>query len=366
MDGKLNLRACTVLAALSAAAPAFAATQYGDHVSLSGFGTLGAVTSDNSTDAFVRDGAPSGANGKPSWKVDSKLGVQLDAKVNDWLSGAVQVLAEQRYKPEVTAQFEWAFVKVKPMDGMTVRLGRIAPAVFMISDSRNVGYANTWVRPPNEVYNLAGVKKLTGGDVSYRFDLGGTSLTASAMAGNGRFNSVNADLEAKDLQGLNVVWDTSYGSFRLGRVQSAVQVGAVARPGSPPVAHYVFSGLGYQFDNGDYVFNTEYVMRKSREFKSGDAKGWYLMGGTRFGAFMPYAFMADTNNSDASSFVNGEQRTLALGVRWDVVTSAAIKLQVERADPKDTMGISFTPPARPPAPVREKTNALSLVVDFVF
>ena len=354
----------TLAAAALCAAPAFAATPFGEYASLSGFGTLGAVTSDNSTDAFVRDGAPTGAKGKPSWNVDSKLGVQLDAKANDWLSATVQVLAEQRYTPEVSAKFEWAFVKIKPVDGLNIRVGRTAPAMFMVSDSRNVGFANTWVRPPNEVYSLAGMKNLTGVDASYRLELAGTSLTLAVLAGNSQFDNVNSHLQVKKMRGLNLVWDSDYGSFRLGRVIADVHVPGFGPGGSEVVDGYTFTGLGYQFDNGDWVVGAEHVERAADFFAPQvNSKGWYVMGGRRFDSVLPYVSAAGTKNQSAMNVLNGEQSTYALGLRWDAQSGVAVKAQFEHADPKGTMGVSFAPLV---GAVRSKTNALSLVVDFVF
>lgn len=359
------------LAALCAA-PAFAATQYGDHVRLSGFGTLGVVSSNNDESAFVRDGAPAGATESMSWKVDSKVGLQLDVKATSWLSGTLQVLAEQRYEPQITAEAEWAFIKLVPVDGLTVRLGRIAPALFMVSDSRNVGYANTTVRMPNEVYSLAGLKRLSGGDVSYRFDVAGTSLTVSALAGESEYRNVNITIPTEQTRGLNAVWETDFGTFRFGQVRTKNRVENFPTPGVTTIDPYTFTGAGYQLDNGKLVIGAEYVKRKSEgapTFVNSD--GWYVMGGWRFGNLLPYAFAAETKlPSDAFNTLNGKQSTYALGLRWDLVSAAAVKLQFERVDPKDTMGVSYTPAPFDPSsfsfPARKKSNVLSLAVDFVF
>lgn len=194
------------LAAALVAAPALAATPFGDHVSLSGFGTVGVVSSDNDDVDFVRDGSPKGAGRRESWAVDSKLGIQADIKATSWLSATFQVLAEQRYEPGVKADLEWGFVTLKPVDGLSVRLGRTSPTVFAVSDSRNVGYANTTIRMPNEVYSLNTLKRLHGVDASYRANVAGTWLTVSAMAGDGRTGTARApSLGSEKVRGLNVV-----------------------------------------------------------------------------------------------------------------------------------------------------------------
>lgn len=91
---KMRTLAMAVAATLTAAS-AGAATPFGDYLTLSGFGTVGAVITDNSEDVFVREGAPEGATRAASWKVDTKLGLQADVRA-DWFGATVQVLTEQR------------------------------------------------------------------------------------------------------------------------------------------------------------------------------------------------------------------------------------------------------------------------------
>ena len=51
--------------------------------------------------------------------------------------------AEGEYIPT----FEWAFLKWQALPSLYVRAGRMGAPFFMISDFRDVGYANTTVRP---------------------------------------------------------------------------------------------------------------------------------------------------------------------------------------------------------------------------
>lgn len=361
---KIRLNAVALAAATFFSLPAVAQTQFGEHVTLSGFGTLGVVSSDSKAVDFVRDGAPEGAGRDASWKVDSKLGLQAHFTATDWLSGTVQVLTEQRYEPDLTADFEWAFVRIKPLDGLSIRLGRTAPAMFMVSDTRNVGYANTLVRQPNEVYSLAGLKQLDGGDISYSFGMGSTNMTVQGFFGKSKFDTtVQPDpFEAEKVRGLNVVWDTPWGSFRAGQVTADVIVTTILGP-VPRKVGYEFRGVGYQWDDGTSLFAAEYVERNvPAPLTSASAKGWSALGGYRFGKFLPYVMVAN-GKVPSDSPIAGDQRTYAAGVRWDVMNGAAVKLQLEHVDPKGGLGSSFSLLGTAP---REKANVLSLAVDFVF
>ena len=161
----------------------FAATPVGDYLNVSGFGTLGAVQTSTNEAEFKQVNQSAGADKGGSAIVDSDFGMQLTATATPWLSATVQLLSIARGMPHLTNEFEWAYVKVKPMDGLTLRGGRMALPMFAISDSRNVGYANNWLRAPGEVYALALFSGLRGGDVTYTAPVGSTTLTASAMVG---------------------------------------------------------------------------------------------------------------------------------------------------------------------------------------
>jgi hypothetical protein len=348
-----------------------ASTALGDYVTFSGFGTLGEVVTDTDDDIqFVRDREAAGASRRPSFNVDSDLGLQLTAQPTKWLSGTVQTLTEQRSDINLSTEVEWAFVKLEPLDGLALRGGRMALPMFLISDTRYVGYANTWLRPPDEVYALALLDRFQGADLSYRLPIGSTSLSMSVLAGASSISSPGLpNVNVRDVNGVNAQWESEWVTLRAGRVTGKVQI-------PPSEDHYTFSDLGAVVDHNNIVAQAEYVMRRS-EYAPGsvDANGWYLLGGYRFNAVLPYAIYANARSPGSSSFhLQGDQSTVAAGVRWDAFKSAAIKFQVERVDTHDTIGVSFVTPivsspiGLPPisAPVTRPVAVFSLAVDFVF
>ncbi len=347
------------------AAPDFWSSMF----SFNGFGTVGAVRTNSDEAYFVRFGQPRGATTSPSLNVDSNLGLQLTANPTKWLSATVQVLSRARAGDHIEPEAEWAFVKVTPLEGLTVRVGRVEMPLFAISDFRNVGYANTWVRPPNEVYGLGFLKNLDGGDISYRIPLDSTSLTVSALAGKSRMKTWGFDFQVKDVIGLNLQWETDWGTLRLGQVKSSVQIPGIV----PPTSTYTFTGVGVTVDRNNLVGQAEYVMRRSEEYGDlVDANGWYMLGGYRYKEWLPYATYAKTKpgNPGAPGHLSGAQSTVALGLRWDALKSTALKFQLERINPQGTEGISFTPrvPVGVVAPPLRAghVTAVSVSADFVF
>lgn len=157
-----KMTGCAFAAAALCAAPALAATQFGEQVTLSGFGTIGATVTDNSDAQFRSDlRQPRGADESVDFGVDSKLGLQANAKFNDTFSAVGQLLVSRRSSK--AASLEWLYGQAKLPMGFTAKLGRMVLPTFMVSDSRNVGYAAHWLRAPHEVYSLYPPSSFDGG-----------------------------------------------------------------------------------------------------------------------------------------------------------------------------------------------------------
>ena len=143
---KLAISALAILSAF--AAPSHA--QDSMPVTISGFGT-GALTMTNSDQAeFNRVNQAAGVGKDARLGVDSNFGIQATAKWSDTISFTAQGLVRKNGPNDAFgAELAWAFVKIKLNDDFSVRLGRVGLPVYMISDVRNVGYANTMLRPPS-------------------------------------------------------------------------------------------------------------------------------------------------------------------------------------------------------------------------
>ncbi len=352
---KLSLAAALAVNALSASA----ATQVGDYLSFSGFGTLGGVATNTDATLFRRDRQGGGADKSGSLKVDSDFGMQLTATATPWLSATAQVLSLDRDRESLSTEIEWAFVKVKPVDGLALRAGRMALPVFAVSDSRNVGYVNNWLRPPAEVYGLAMLGRLQGADATYTAPIGSTTLTASVLGGKSEIrNATEAAYPATGVRGLNLQWETEWATFRLGQIRSHVHLASLGI-----VDAYTFTGAGVTVDRDNIVLQGEYVKRHSKTSPTiVDNNGWYLLGGYRFDQLLPYASYASSKPaySTAPFHVAGPQHTAALGLRWDAYKALDIKAQIERINTDGTAGVSFT------SPISKPVTAVSLAADFVF
>lgn len=359
--------AAIVALALSAS-PAFAAKQFfNDRLTFSAFGSAGAAQTNTNVGQFKRDDQLSGADKEVDVNVDTNLGLQLTGKATDWLSATVQSLTMQRGDGKISTELEWAYLKIQPTRSISMLAGRMTLPMFLVSDYRNVGYANTWLRPPNEVYGMALLHRLEGATLSYALPIKETTLTISGMGGKSEAAAFGIALDMKHVRGVNLMWESDELTLRAGRVEAVPDtVGDL----------YQFSGVGATYEHNKIITQAEFVARRSKRGFDAivDADGWYTLAGYRINKFVPYVSYADTRPKTGGAFghLSETQSTIAAGLRWDAFSSSAIKFQVERIDTHDTPGISFTTPViavvQLPVyePITKPVTAVSLAMDMVF
>lgn len=398
----------------------------GSGLRLSGFGTLGVVHFDEDQAEFVTPGQPGGgASGDTSFNPDTRLGVQADYAFNPALSATVQAILKGNGAGNRDVGFAWAFVKYRITPQLSTRLGRVVAPTYMISDFRDVNYANIWVRPPLEVYGQVSATNVDGIDLSYQFNIGGAALSASAYYGSSAADYNSAEVKLFGRAGINLTAELDGGwSFRLGYSYARVKIesptltplvgGLRAASASPTVAglglsdeflataeaiDYAgkpasFVGAGVTWDQGNWIVQAEYTQREIEGYLA-DSTGYYASVGYRVGKLTPFVYYArlkvDSESlanpiptallvsptlrslSDGVNYVtygaNYGQKTVAVGLRWDVLPSLALKFQLERIKPDGAAGLLYVPSSQAanlPSFDGETLNAYSLSLDFVF
>jgi len=401
MDGKRNAVVAATLVFCSLAAQA---QQKSEQIfSLSGFGTLGVVGTDQDGAQYLIPGQVRGADKSWSGEVDSKLGVQLGAKFNTMFSATVQVLSKQDGEGSFTPGVEWAFAKMQATPGLALRLGRMGAPLFAVSDVRDVGYANTWLRPPIDVYGQVPISHFDGGDITWQTSLAGRTLTLQALAGRSSSKVGRTKVEIDSMLGINATLELVDGlTLRLGHVTGKLSVGSAsldqlvgvlrqtpfASVGDQLDAHdkrASFSGVGLNYDQGDWIAIAEYTKRKTQSFIP-DTTGWYVTLGYRVAQLTPYVTLSqqktDSSNVDntippalvvgglplaavvnaAAAAQSTPQKTAALGVRWDAWRNVAVKAQWDSIKTTGAGQLHVTEPGFDD----KRVNVYSLAVDFVF
>ena len=391
-----------------------------DAVRISGFGT-GALTWTNTDKAeFARPNQASGADKNVTTGVDSNFGVQADYAVNSWLSVTGQGLVRKDAQDDFGAELAWAFAKAKVSDDVAIRVGRMGLPAFMISDYRNVGYANTMLRPPAEVYSQMLFNTVDGADVIWQHSYGDTTYTAQFAVGKSKVDIAGGpSLEGRRVTALNLVAEHGPLTVRFGRVD-----GRLTLNGSTSLATLLgslnkvatgykfaqaaqlatdidvrdkkasFTSLGATLDWNDIVVQSEYAKRKTDSYIN-DTTSWYVMGGYRIGKFLPYYSHAKlsidgnvhngmpaacpagypaactptlaslngiVSNLRYTGVSQGEQQTDTIGLRWDFRSSVALKVQFDRVRPNKAAGLLINAQPGFKGPVTVGAVAL----DFVF
>jgi hypothetical protein len=371
--------------------------------SLSGFGTVGVVGTSKDGAEYVIPGQTRGADKSWSSEVDSKVGVQLGAKLNSMFSGTVQVLSKQNGQGKFTPEVEWAFAKMQATPGLAVRLGRMGAPFFAVSDFRDVGYANTWLRPPIDVYGQVPVSHFDGADVNWQTSVAGKQISLQVLGGRSSSYVRTTKIKLSNMVGFNATAELVDGlSLRLGHVQGKLTVenasvnalvsvlrltpyASVGNEIDATKKKSSFSGIGLNYDQGDWLAMVEYTKRKTDSFVP-DTTGWYATLGYRIGKFTPYATVSqqktdssNVNNTVPAALVVGglplsalvdattagqstPQKTVALGLRWDAWRNIAVKAQL---DSIKTTGAGQFYNAQAGFS-NQRVSVYSLAVDFVF
>jgi hypothetical protein len=392
----------------------------------SGFATFGVVHSDNDEADFIGTRfAPNGAGytRSTSFTPDTKAGGQMNVSFGDRFSAVVQVVSQHQHDNSFTPQIEWANVKYKVTDDLSVRAGRIALPAYALSESRFVGYSYVWVRPPVDVYSVLPITSNDGVDFSWRASFGDANNVLQGFYGVNETKAPGAEVKTKPAWGfsdtlevgsltahatyINITLDldipelaplyTGIQQFAAGAAQvplapfQAAAASALAVYDEYKLEDMKMSAvsLGLTYDPGQWFAAAEYV-RFNGKGLIGDSTAWHLTGGYRLGAWTPYvAYATSTGKANTSEGIstegapelaeaaaglnaglNGsvqsfafEQKTATVGVRWDVVRNVAIKAQYDRVSAGDGTAGRF---ANAQPGFDGKANVLSLAVDMVF
>jgi hypothetical protein len=340
----------TLLVLPFALSTAYAQESSSPTLKVSGFGTAALTWTDTDDVQFARPNQASGVGKSPRTGVDSNLGLQVDAKINEWFSVTGQGLVRKNGEDDYGADAMLAFAKFKVSDAVSIRAGRVPLAVFMVSDYRNVGYANTMIRPSQEVYSQVPMDSLDGVDLDWHHEIGSATLTTQVGYGSAT-TKIPGGGKAKVTQSRVINFIVEKGPFtvRLGRNDGKLTIDQAFF--QLPKTKVSFTAVGLAMDSNNVVLQAEYT--QSRGVGAG-SNGWYAMGGYRYGTLLPYYSHGRLTGESA-------QRTDSIGLRWDAFRSAAIKIQVDRVDAERT-GLFLRPNPGFHGPV----TVGAVAVDFVF
>ena len=390
----MRARTTPLCLALLLAVPFAANAQDDDSMfSFSGFGTVGVVHNSEDQADFATDFGPDGAGHSDSWSAnpDSRLGLQLDARFTERFSAVVQVLSEYDYEGSHEPNLTLAHVKYAINPALSVRVGRLAPPTFMLSDYRKVGYAMPWLRPPVEVYNTS--LAIDGGEIAYTFNVGATAMTLQLIGGDTDAGTIKLDdtigLVGRAEFGSSTIF-AGYNRTTLSlqadpAVEALLAMYATVAPSLASGFHFAdndvtFSSLGYAYDPGQWFARGEVTRLDTDGGLIGATTNMYASAGWRAGAFTPYLTLGrvsvdsptSVGAADPIGVVNAilaghneNRRSLTVGTRWDFRENLAFKIEATHVDAGAGSNGGLTN-LQPGFVHGGSYNLLSAAVDFVF
>jgi hypothetical protein len=401
------------------------------NIKFSAFGTLGLAATDTHLVEFRRDSSQyDGAIDKPNAKVDSRLGVQVSARLGDTLLATLQVVSKYNYAGNYRPVPTWACLNWNPVAHFTLAAGYLSYELLPNGDRADVGYTYTFVRPPVEVYGMTGITRLRGVDAAQTFTLGsGTTLQLMGYLGQSvEKTSGGASFGTWDLSG-GLTWAASAmvqsGSFR-GRAQStyfkipnnfggtvpelqALLTGLGADLGQPGLAAVANSlnvkgtigrslQIGGAWEEGPYQVQGTLWHVTSDYVAIPTTNSGFVMFGYRVGDVVPYGLFArsvshpnpipDLGNlgslppyygpvaslgaiaaagvAEGITSIDTNQNTFSSGLRWDFADHADLKFQLDLIRAHNSTALMVNFDPAQGAQWNGKATVMSVTLDFVF
>jgi hypothetical protein len=365
---------------------------------VSGFGTAALTYADTNKAEFVRDAQPTGADNTVSAAVDSLAGVQATVHFSSSLSATAQMVLRRVVSTDYQLDVPVAFVKDQLTDDLAVRVGRLPLPLFMVSDYREVGFANTFIRPPQEVYGAAPLYTTNGADFLYAHSFGLVQIDSQVYYGQTEIDVPSRGITSRGKREFGGTISVTLGPVtlhfgraveRLTVVSPADQlIAALGAAGFTALASHLsphdkpasFTGFGASLDWHNILLQGETTESKNGGF-IGSNRGQYALAGYRIQKFTPYVMysvhkvISSTTNTTipavgpllplalgVDALIAGyDQHSSSAGIRWDFHNSMDLKLQVDH--------ISFQGPglfANVQPGFHSPVNVVGLAVDFVF
>ena len=184
-----------------------------DDLEFSGFATIGAVYSDS--DHYGYRKTVTSDEGVYSGEVDFKqhtlLGLQVDWSISSSFDVVYQGVLRDLPEPSFDRYTTLAFLRYEINPHWTVRVGRTAPDLFLLTEYRDVDFSYVWATAPNEVYGITPYRSIDGVDVTYsRRAFGGvftSKLFTGSTEGEISASSTVQEVKIEDLIGISLSFD---------------------------------------------------------------------------------------------------------------------------------------------------------------
>lgn len=365
-----------------------------DSLEIKGFATLGYAQADKYDDrAFRRNVYQNGSRlREDGFLVDSRIGMQITGDITDHWDFMFLGVYKEQYGDDFIDYIDAAFVRYNASNNWQVAIGRQPFDVFFLSDHRNVGYSYDWVRPPTEFYGFIPYDSFDGIKISHNWGDFDNDWTWNFSVGlieekfeNQAFEDDRPDVEdvteARPIYNTELTWRRNNWTFRANyaflefeqdlddseNIENLVDSLKEYWPDLPRLHRSFvvnnilrYLSVGAQWEQGDWKVQTELSKINASFIHYNGWRGYFHVH-KRFGNWMPYAtfgYARDDSEHDYQRVseldlpddpelrrnmlmvqkgmdisirsVRQNQRSLALGVRWDFAAQKAVKFQCDQ------------------------------------
>lgn len=381
-----------------------------DRFTFRGFGTLGFTTHDAEGIEFRRNvGQGYGSDAHElDFRTDSVAGLQVNARLAPGLDFALQGVTRINADSDWTPRATQAFLRYSPDESLVLRAGRFGYEIYLLAESRQVGYSYLAVRPSQDFYGLVTNDEVDGIDASWTTRLGPGLFKVRVFGGEGSDETALADGTSwsADSDAIGATLDYTWRSLTARAAMLEVSYGAnaelrglgafLASSGSPQaiaIGEELLGStqasrglqLGVAYDNGPLQAQLLYGHIISDSIAGPNVKAFQAQAGYRLGDWTPYLSFAksrDRNPMRSTGLpelpellpvietvralqenMRATQHSTSLGVRWDLSSHWAFKTQVDFTSIHDS-ALNFD--RRPPGSGDTHMTVLTATVDFVF
>ncbi len=331
------------------------------------------------------EGVGVGRSTASSGAVASVFGVQAVSPISEQWQATFQVVDRELSHDDFAPYPEWVNLRYSPSSDLHLRFGRISNNTFLMSESREIGYSRMMLNLP-VIYVTDPIEYINGGDLSYDLRAGDATYHINLIGGQSdlklsyaagvvhyHFHEGGANI---GVNWRNHSWRLVYNQVTisgsgsvLGQYQQGLsQLLSAGVPGAATIASNMvidglkarFAGAGYTYDDGTWWLQSELGRRDAQGQLIQSLYGGYVNLGRHWqdlALYTQYDHIHSTtgynlpmlnSSSPAAAIVNGVDTGLAqaqninalsLGLRWDLKTNAALKLEYTYfIKPEDAIG----------------------------
>jgi hypothetical protein len=348
-----------------------------DDFRVNGFGTLGYTQSDNTYFSSRNTTAQDGIFDEGTLSLDSRIGIQLDYSATDKLEFSAQFVAAKRAENSFNKSVHSAYLSYDLTPSLELRLGRQVSNFFMLSTYRDIGFVQLLAHPVTDFYGQTSTDYGDGISLYYTQPLFEGSLRTHVWFNKTTVSYYTTELTTLGLEpnyGVITTWESDAWSFNfmfsrvkfndsnknyqtLEGILNAVEP---LWPESNGIAeHFTFNddyanyyGLGVSYDAHDWVVRSEVSFIDTQSLFTDEVRSGYILLGHRFERLTPFIVASalknkraaipnysgnnpfvlelESNLNDLAHYFHQSQKTVSLGMRWDVKPKLALKAQIDR------------------------------------